>query len=387
MIVLQVIFWLSVLLIAHSYIIYPWMLELMARNRKDNSICFEKNELPTVCLIMSVYNEEKVIREKLNSIVQSDYPRQKLTVLIGSDGSSDQTNSILTAFSKEYSFIKPFFATQRKGKPAMINYLVKLSEEEILILTDANVFFNKNTLSGLVKHFKNDSIGTVGVNVMNRVTNRDGVSIQENAFVSREIRIKYHEGLIWGTTIGEFGAVYGIRRSLYIPVPDGFSVDDFFISMNVLRQGKKAILDIHTIAYEEVSNLMTEEYRRKMRIATGNFQNLCYFSRELLQPWKGLSFAFWSHKVIRWLGPLLMITILLSNIFLLRMHPVYEVSMAFLVVAGILPIIDFFLSKIGIHIVFLRFVRHFVTMNIALLHGFINHLRGVRKHVWEPTER
>ncbi|MDT8431645.1 MAG: hypothetical protein RQ746_08985, partial [Bacteroidales bacterium] len=112
-----------------------------------------------------------------------------------------------------------------------------------------------------------------------------------------------------------------------------------------------------------------------------------YFARELLTPWKGASFAYISHKVIRWLGPFIFLLFMLSNIMLCSSHKFYEYTLWGLFGALCLPIIDYFLSKIGIHIVFLRFVRHFVTMNIALLHGFINNIGGIRKDVWQPTNR
>lgn len=199
--------------------------------------------------------------------------------------------------------------------------------------------------------------------------------------------MKYREGLIWGSTIGVYGAVYAIRKKLYTDVPAGFSVDDFFITMNVLRQKQQAILDINVISYLDVPNLLSEEYRRKVRIATGNYQNMKYFFRELFTPWKGLSFAYTSHKVIRWLGPFIFALFILSNFFLSTYHPFYTYSLYGFIVVLTFPIIDFFLSKIGIHIVFLRFVRHFASMNIALLQGFINNIIGRKAHVWRPTKR
>lgn len=387
MIVLHIIFWLSILLIAHSYMIFPWLLQLLSTGKKENDICFTDSELPDVTIIMAVFNEEHILPQKLDSILTSDYPSGKISVLVGSDASTDGTNRILGAYSEKHPEIRPYYSGERKGKPAMINYLSEQAEDEMLLFTDAKVIFDRDTIRGLVRHFKNEHIGIVGCNIINRTIRRDGVSIQESAFMSREILMKYREGLVWGSTVGVYGAAYAIRKAIYTPVPEGFSVDDFFITLSALRKKKIAMLDINVVAYLEVPNLITEEYRRKVRIATGNFQNLAYFGRELLTPWKGSSFAYFSHKVIRWIAPFLLIAILLSNIFLLDQHPVYEITLGAMAVFATLPIIDLFLSKIGIHIVFLRFVRHFVTMNIALLHGFINNTRGVKKHVWQPTER
>lgn len=387
MIIWQIIFWLSVILILHSYIIYPWLLQILSSNLKENSFQFADSELPDVTILMSVYNEEKVIAGKIDSILASDYPLEKIKIYVGSDASNDDTDTILKKYETDFPCVIPRIFSERQGKASIINNLVEKASGDLLILTDAKVIFHPETIRSLVNQFKNPEIGIVGGNILNEKVEKDGVSIQEKAFMSREILMKYREGLIWGSTIGVYGAIYAIRKELFTPVPKGYSVDDFFITMNVLRKNKKAMLNMNTITYEDVPNLITEEYRRKVRIATGNFRNMSYFKRELFTPWKGASFAYISHKVIRWIGPIILLLFMISNIFLYNIHEFYTiVAYGFLAVIG-MPIIDFFLSKIGIHIVFLRFVSHFLTMNIALLHGLINNIGGIRKDVWKPTNR
>jgi len=383
----HIIFWASLLLIVHSYVLYPWLLHLFSLGKRENGLCFDEESFPEVTILMSAYNEEKVIAGKLDSIMASAYPKEKITVITGSDASTDRTNEILLAYAKKDPRLKPVIFDERQGKPGVINRLAEMTGDAYIIMTDANVIFHRDTVARLMRHFRNPEIGVVGGNVINETVEKNGVSIQEKAFMSREILMKYREGITWGATIGVEGSVYAIRKELYTPVPAGFAVDDFFISMNVLRKKKQVILDINAVTYEDVPNLMAEEYRRKVRIATGNYRNLRYFGRELLTPWKGASFAYISHKVIRWLGPFLILLYMLSNIFLYPVHELYRISLYALAGAMCLPIIDFFLSKIGIHIVFLRFVRHFITMNIALFHGFINNLGGIKKDVWQPTNR
>jgi len=387
MIIWHIIFWVTLLLIMHSYMLYPWILQVLSSGKKENELLFADEELPPVTIIMSVYNEEKVIADKLDSMLHSVYPPGKITILVGSDASTDRTNAILESYHKKDRRVQPRLFHERQGKPGVINRLSDEAAGDFIIMTDAKVIFHPTTIRMLMRHFRNEHIGIVGGNVLNESVEKDGVSIQEKAFMSREILIKYREGLIWGATAGVYGAIYAIRKELFTKVPKGFAVDDFFISMNVLRKQKQAILDINAITYQEVPNLISEEYRRKVRIATGNYRNMRYFARELLRPWKGASFAYISHKVIRWLGPFIILLFMLSNIMLCSTHQLYEYTLWALIGACCLPIIDYFLSKIGIHIVFLRFVRHFVTMNIALMHGFINNLGGIRKDVWQPTNR
>jgi cellulose synthase/poly-beta-1,6-N-acetylglucosamine synthase-like glycosyltransferase len=387
MIIWQCIFWLCVLLIMHSYLLFPWLLQILASNKKENNKQFTADELPSVTVIMSVYNERGVLREKLDSLFASNYPANKLNILIGSDASDDGTGEILNEYQKVKGNMKAILYKERRGKPTVINSLMKEVKDEIVIMTDAKVIFHPDTVRGLTAHFKNESIGIVGGNIVNESIQKDGVSIQEKAFMSREILMKYREGLIWGSTIGVYGAIYAIRKNLYSEVPEGYSVDDFFITMEVLRKKHKAILDINVLSYEDVPNLISEEYRRKVRIATGNYQNMRYFFRELLTPWKGRSFAYISHKAIRWTGPFIFALFILSNVMLFQHHILYAYALYGALAVVVLSIIDFFLSKIGIHIVFLRFVRHFTSMNVALFQGFINNIRGVKAHVWRPTER
>lgn len=387
MIIWIILYWLSVILIAHSYLIYPWILQLLMLNKKTDTEFFTEDELPPLTVVMSVYNEEIVLQNKLDSILAADYPEGKLHILIGSDASNDSTNVILKNFAETYQHAKIELFENRRGKPAVINELVESATTDLLLLTDANVIFHKDVLKKLVRHFKDEKIGSAGVNLQISEVAKKGVSIQEKAFMTRENLMKYREGQLWGSAIGLEGAAYAIRKQLYTHVPAGFAVDDFFITMNVIRKGKAVIIDLEAMCYEEVPALISEEYRRQVRIASGNYTNMRYFAKELLRPWKGSSFAYISHKVIRWTGPFILILFMLSTIFLYNFHELYRYTFYGTLSVLSLTIIDFFLGKIGIHIVFLRFIRHFLTMNAALLQGFINYLGGRKQDVWQPTKR
>ncbi|MFW5820582.1 MAG: glycosyltransferase [Bacteroidota bacterium] len=360
----------------------------MARNKPENRITYErKDELPMVSILMSVHNEENVIREKIESIYNTSYPRDKIEVLIGSDHSTDHTNEICKSYSQRIRGFRFIPFDKRSGKPFVINQLYREAKADILVLTDAKVFFTPDTIFELIKHFKNRKIDIVGGNIINQKTRIDGISKQEKAFMSREIHIKYNEGLIWQKTIGVYGAIYAIRKEKFAPIPDGFSVDDFYISMHVLKRNGKVIMELKALTVEEVPNLISTEFRRKVRISAGNFQNLTEFFSCLFPPWSPLAFAFFSHKVIRWLGPIIILLIIISNIFLLNIGLLYQLSFLILIFFLSLPLIDLFLRKFNIHVVFLRFVTHFLSMNLALLLGFIKQLLGIKTYIWQPTKR
>jgi len=383
-----IIFWVSVLAILHSYVFYPLIIKILAKRRKENSEVFDKEDnLPFVSVIMAVYNEENVISEKLRTIFNTPYPEEKIELLVGSDASMDKTNEILHMYSNEHKALRFFEFRERRGKPAVINELRDEAMGEILIFTDAKVMFTPDTIPELLKHFQNRQIGLVGANIQNARLDKSGISHQEWSFMSREIKLKNYEGRIWGTMIGAYGACYAVRNECFNHVPAGYSVDDFFITMKVLESHKRCILEMNAICLENVPNRLSEEFRRKIRISAGNFQNLRTFYKLLWPPVTGLSFSFFSHKVLRWLGPFFLLLLIVSNIVLLAESQLYWYLILIQAVLLTSPIIDFLLRKIGIHIVFLRFITHFYSMNLALLAGFLKFITGTETDVWHPTKR
>jgi cellulose synthase/poly-beta-1,6-N-acetylglucosamine synthase-like glycosyltransferase len=384
----QLIFWICLVLIIHSYLIYPAILYFLALNKKNNQEIFNRSDnLPFVSIILSVYNEELVIREKLRSVFKTTYPEDKFEILIGSDGSTDKTNTILRLFSVEEPVIRYFGYTVRKGKGSVLNRLQKEAKGEILIFTDAQVMFTPDLIFNLVRHFRNASIGLVGANIVNKRTDASGISIQEWSFMSREIILKHKEGLVWGTMMGAYGACYAIRNELFSNIPPGFSVDDFFVTMKVLEQKYKCILAMEAVCFENVPNRIIEEFRRRIRISAGNYQNLRTFYRLLWPPYTALSFSLLSHKVLRWAGPFLLLLLIISNIFLFKVHSAYRIALVTQGILMIIPFIDYLLRKLKIHIVFLRFITHFYSMNLALLAGFFKFIKGSETNVWQPTQR
>lgn len=384
---IELLFWILVFLLFHSYVLFPITLNSWARKKHTNFITYGPEDyLPFVSIVVSAYNEEKVIERRITNIFNSTYPLNKIEILVGSDGSNDNTNDILKKLGESNPKLRLFLFDQRSGKGNVLNKLVHEAKGEILLLTDAKVEFSNQAIFELAKNFKNTEIGIVGGNLINKKVRQDGISIQEDKFMSREIHIKYNEGVLWGTTMGVYGACYAIRKELFPVIPESFAVEDFYITMRVLEKKYKSIIELKAECYEDVPNFLNEEFRRKVRISSGNFQNLGTFLH-LIFKFNSLAFTFISHKVIRWLGPFIILAAFILNLFLLSMCQLYTVVFAVQLLLIIIPIIDFFLHKIHLHIIPLRFVTHFYTMNLALLIGFVKYLKGVKTNVWEPTKR
>jgi cellulose synthase/poly-beta-1,6-N-acetylglucosamine synthase-like glycosyltransferase len=335
---------------------------------------------------MAVYNEEKVIREKIKSVLQTRYPSNKIEFLIGSDNSTDSTNAIIQEYAAVYPQIR-FTVFERQGKANILNRLVPMASHEILIFTDANVLFTEDLIYHLVKHFKNPVIGQVGANIINKGIRNDGISFQEKAYIQRETYMKYLEGIIWGCSIGAFGACYALRKNLFRPIPQNFLMEDFFISMHVLEKKYKAITELDAIAYEDVSNEMSEEFRRKVRISAGNFQNLSVYRHLLLTLPLQPGFSLLMHKVIRWWGPFLIILMLFTSGMLAFVNEFYRYMFIAQVASISVMFIEPQLARIGIHVRPLRFISYFCWMNVALFIGWLKYLKGVNTNVWQPTKR
>ncbi len=387
MIAFQLIFWICLSLVFYSYVLFPVILNLLAGKRKIDASSFSKENLPMVSVLLAAYNEEKVIGDKISSVLKSKYPTNKLEILVGSDASTDTTNAVLQELEKNTSSIKLFLYEERKGKPRIINQLAKEARGEILVITDANVMLETNTLYELIKYFKEERTGLVDSRMINTGIKKEGISRQEKFYISREVLIKHNESVLWGSMMGPFGGCYALRKSLYRPVPDHFLVDDFFINMVVLKLGANCISNMQAKVYEDVSNIPREEYRRKKRISAGNFQNLAMFRSMLFRGKRGVGFCFFSHKIIRWIVPFLAIITLATSIVIGLSVKLYLILALIQILVIVAPLIEYILRKIKIQSIPLRFITHFVLMNMALLAGFFRYIGGIKNNVWQPTRR
>ncbi len=387
MLIWQIIFWFCVLCLVHSYIFYPLILNILAASKKRPVPEISTQHQPMVSVIMSVYNEEKVLEKKIRTVFTTQYPLDKLELVIGSDGSTDNTNTIIENFIKEGFNIQFKKFGGRSGKSNIINALIPEVKGEIYILTDANILFDENTIPFLVRHFTDEKVGLVGANVINTGLQKEGISFQEETYIRRENKIKYQEGLIWGTMMGAFGACYAIRAELFRVIPQNFLMEDFYITLGVISSKKLSISDPEAKVYEDVSNLVQEEFKRKIRISAGNFQNLGVFYGLLKNPFSGAGFSFLSHKVLRWKGPFFLILALIAGAFLFEQNLFYRILFFLQLIGFISPLIDKLFSSVNIHNFALRLIAYFYMMNLALLLGFIKWMKGIRTNTWNPTQR
>ncbi len=381
---LLVIFIISAYAIVHSYVVYPLGLIAFTSNKKNSKEQYSlQDNLPEVAILMAAYNEEKVIGDKISSVFNTNYPLEKISFYIGSDASTDETDSIIEAFCKKYPQLKLIRFGGRTGKAGIINQLASEANQSVFILTDANVIFKPDAIFNLIRHFKDTDTAQVAANIIKVSLSDKGIASQEKSYIALENRIKYFESVRWNVIMGAEGGCYAIRKENFSPVPKNFYMDDFYITLNVIEQGKQVVFDKEAVCLEDVPTQSQEEFKRKVRISIGNFQNLNRY-KKLLWKFNGISFAFWSHKVLRWLTPFLLMLCFISSFALMFHYKYFVILVALQLLGFFMPVIDLALN---INISMLRFVSHFYLMNLALLKGFIIYMKGVDSNVWQPTKR
>jgi cellulose synthase/poly-beta-1,6-N-acetylglucosamine synthase-like glycosyltransferase len=382
--ILLVIFVLSAYAILHSYIFYPlWLLVFTSNKRKETPQYTLLDNLPEVAILMAAYNEEKVIGEKIASVFNTTYPLQKLSFYIGSDASTDRTDYIVEEYLKKYPQVKLIRFGGRTGKSGIINQLASEAKEGIFILTDANVIFKQDTIFNLIRHFKNEGTAQVAANIIKVSPTNNGIASQEKSYIALENKIKYAESVRWNVIMGAEGGCYAIKKENFSPVPKNFYMDDFYITLNVIEQGRQIVFDKEAVCNEDVPTQSGEEFKRKVRISIGNFQNLNRY-KKLLGKFNGISFSFLSHKVLRWVTPFLLLLCFCTSFILMFHYKVFVILFALQLLGFFMPVIDWLLR---INIGPLRFISHFYLMNLALLKGFIIYMKGVDSNVWQPTKR
>ena len=385
--IFKVIFWLSAILLVYSYALYPALLAILSRFTSKRMDAIDPGEWPSVAVLLSAYNEESVIEAKIDSVFQMDYPRGKIKMIIGSDGSTDRTDQLIRQKIQEGLPILFNRYEGRNGKASVLNKLaIQAADVEIMLLTDANILFDSNLLKHLVRGFNQPKTGLVGAFVLHQDTPQNGIAKQESQYINRENRVKYLEGLLWGSMMGAFGACYAIRTKLFPKLPENFLMEDFYVSMHVLNAGYRVVAEPKATCFEDLPEEVTQEFRRKVRISTGNFQNLNAW-KNLLWPPNPIAFTFWSHKILRWIGPIFLMLCWASSLYLAIHSPIYKYLFAIQTFLMFLPLMDKALGNIGIHIGPLRLIGYFYSMNLALLAGFIQYVKGVKTSAWQPTAR
>lgn len=397
LLICEIIFWVCVALALHTYFGYPMILRSLVwlrtngKRRIPQATSATTRELPTVTILISAYNEETCIEQRVRNLAQqtiADLPSYQ--VLIGSDGSSDSTADILTSLSKEYTWLTVHCVSENRGKALMTNDLLDKATGEIILFTDADVLFEPNCVELLLRRFVNEKVGGVEARIIieSPTINADYV-LSETAYYDYDTRIRTAQD-IFGVVTGMKGQCYALRRKLVEPIPvndKGAGVtDDLFHSLLALEQGYMMHFEQTAIARTPSAPTLVGEFNRKVRFSATTFATLKHFPRVVFSTKPMLLYSFWSHRIMKWFFPFIMILAFITNsVLLIEGARLYAALFALQVLFYLLAIVGWYLTnRRGIHNRVFTYPTYFVVANIALLVGFIRFLIGNNFTRWEP---
>ena len=392
---LATIFWLSLGGILYTYFGYPLLIATLAKFfQKTESY---NHQVLGVSILIAAYNEEAFIERKIQNCLALDYPKDRLQILVVTDGSSDRTPQIVGNYKK--SGVELLHQPERRGKMAAIDRAMYHINNDIVILSDANNYYQPDIVSNLIAPFSNSSVGaTTGSKVIEKGDGNLGDS--EGLYWKYESFIKEQESKL-GSCTSAAGEILAIRKNLYIAPPENIINDDFFIAMQILKQGYRLIYIPEAKSIERVSPTANDEITRRTRINAGRFQAMA-LARKILpfnQPL--LIWQIFSHKFLRPLVPFGMIFIAVSNLLLVIIPPntsqIIYLSNPFGVSMLTLQILFYVLAWVGgqmngknnqSKIKKILYISTFlVNSNIAALKGFAQFIRGQESHIWERIQR
>lgn len=302
------LFWLFVLLIVYTYAGYPFLIWLFSRTAPHPKT--DSNAKPYVTLLIAAFNEERVIAQKIENSLQLIYPRDRLQILVMDDGSEDRTQEIIKSYADRG--VELAYNPPRRGKMAAINRAIQQARGEIVLFSDASNSYTADVVSEIVSPFSDARVGaTVGARTIE--AGAGGLGESEGLYWRYEAFIQKNESLL-GCCTGIVGEILAIRRDLFTPPPDGIINDDFYMAMQVVKQGYCVTYAPKARSFESISIHAQDGIERRKRIVAGRYQAILHANR--LLPWNR-PFVVWqiiSHKFMRPLVPLFMIGALLVNL-------------------------------------------------------------------------
>lgn len=375
---MEIIFWVSFIFLFYIYIGYP--LTLFVLNNFISKPVQKENLSNTVSIVISVYNEEKNIENKITNLLNQNCSNLK-EILIGSDGSTDSTNSILTELNNKNPQIRPFIFTERAGKPTVLAKLVSEAFGEIIVFTDARQILKENALNEIISNFADKSIGCVSGELMFYKDDFKLAGEGIGLYWQYEKAIRRLESNIY-SMIGATGAFYSIRKELFSPPKANTILDDVYIPLKIVLSGHRALFDSKAIAYDKISPKSSDEFKKKTRTLAGNYQ-LFFENTEFLNPLKNPIFIqCLSHKLLRAFAFVFLISLLITNVFLCN-NNFYTGFFILQIIFYFSAYIGYLCEKKNLKIPLISFSYMFCVLNIASLIGFVKYLNGTQKVTWK----
>jgi len=380
-------FWCALFVLIYTYFGYGLILFFWVKIKRlfVYRYSFQSDYLPNITLLITAYNEESCIREKIENSLSLNYPKDQIQYIIITDGSDDNTPQ----FVEEYAEIQLMHQPERQGKIMAVERAMKEVHGEIVVFTDANTLLNKEAVKNIVRHFSDKKVGVVSgeKRILNRSAD-EAAGAGEGFYWRYESKLKQWDNELY-SVMGAAGELFAIRTKLFEPIPKDSLIEDFYMSFKIIEKGYKIAYEPDAYALEEPSASVKEELKRKIRIAAGGIQSIVRL-KELLNPFKYgvITFQYVSHRVLRWtLAPLSLPIVFISNAFLWDQGFIYQFIFVNQVLFYLSALCGFLLEKKHIRLKLLFIPYYFCMMNYAVYAGFRRFMKGSQSVLWEKAAR
>jgi cellulose synthase/poly-beta-1,6-N-acetylglucosamine synthase-like glycosyltransferase len=376
-IMLEKLFWFLILILIYIFFGYPFLLKCLFL-LKPSRASIDDKYTPSVSIILSVYNEEGIIREKIKNFLSLDYPQGLLEMVIISDNCTDKTEEFIKSFN--CSRIKLLVQERRSGKTPAINRGVSVAKGDVLVFTDANSILRKDAVMKLVRHFSDPRIGLVSGRSIYLDSQRRTEEVS-GLYRKYEESIKRSEGRV-SSIVGADGAIYALRRELFEPLNPNY-INDFIHPIQVVLKGYRAINETEAICTEIIDETNKDELRRQTRIMAQSW--LIYFSQigRLIEKKKWVyAWEFTSHKFLRWITLPIMFLLFIVTIILFKQGALFQWALLLQIIFFLSVVFGWRDSKIK----WLRFSYFFFLIHFSALLGLYNFLSGNVYVTWNPRD-
>ena len=344
-------------------------------------------ELPNVTLMICAFNEEDIIREKMENIRAIDYPKEKFCVMWVTDGSSDHSNELL----REYEEVTLVYSPERRGKAAAMQHGLKENKADYVVFTDANTMLNTNSIREIIRQFMMPNVTCVsGEKRVAARTEGEVAAEGEGLYWKYESTLKRWDSEFY-SAMGAAGELFAVKMSAYREAPSNALLDDFMMSMLMVRDGHRIAYTSEAYAMEYGSADMHEESKRKRRIAAGGLQSI-WWLRSLMNPFKYpvVSFLFISHRVLRWsITPFAMLALIPLNIILILQNAgwIYTAIGILQALFYIATLIGWLQARSGRKSRLFYVPYYFMFMNINVFRGISYLSTHHQSGTWEKAKR
>lgn len=377
---METILQLNLLIIFYAYLGYPIILFLLSLTIRAG--LQRKDIEPRVTFLITAYNEEKNIHAKLEDTLKLDYPKEKLEILVASDGSDDKTDDIVRAFQGRG--VRLLRVEGRVGKTETQNQAVRAAQGEVIIFSDSTTKYEKNAIRKLVRNYADKNVGAASGRYRYFDTNSTQMGTGSITFWDYENFIKMRQTRI-NTITGCCGCIYSLRRSLYVDLPADI-ISDLVEPLKILEQGYRIVFEPEALAYETSTQASAEEFKMRVRVISRGMRGLLYV-KQLFNPirFPFVAFQLLSHKVLRWLVPWFALTLFLSSGALYSQNNFYAALFWLQGIFYLSAFLGWVAEKTGRKMKILSLPFYFCVVNLAAMIALIRTVRGQKAVTWSTV--